>query len=89
MVMYITSVIAHVDHEKSTFIDSLIYGAGIISASSTGNARTDIRAGEKECGIILKSTAVRMYFEFPKDELTDLKQAYDLIDSTLRFFIQK
>lgn len=58
------SVIAHVDHGKSTLTDSLICKAGIISASQAGNARfTDTRADEQERGVTIKSTGVSLYFE--------------------------
>lgn len=72
------SVIAHVDHGKSTLTDSLICKAGIISEALAGNARfTDTRADEKERGITIKSTAVSMYFEFPPEELRDISQAHE------------
>merc|ERR1712023_238018 len=58
------SVIAHVDHGKSTLTDSLIARAGIISASDAGDKRnTDTRADEQERGITIKSTGVSMFFE--------------------------
>lgn len=59
------SVIAHVDHGKSTLTDSLVQKAGIISAAQAGSARfTDNRADEAERGITIKSTGVSMYFEY-------------------------
>jgi len=58
------SVIAHVDHGKSTLTDSLIAKAGIISDANAGNARfTDTRADEQERGITIKSTGVSLYYE--------------------------
>merc|ERR1711935_1184231 len=58
------SVIAHVDHGKSTLTDSLIAKAGIIAGDKAGEVRaTDTRADEKERGITIKSTGVSLYFE--------------------------
>jgi len=58
------SVIAHVDHGKSTLTDSLIAKAGIIAGENAGDARTtDTRKDEQERGITIKSTGVSMYFE--------------------------
>lgn len=63
------SVIAHVDHGKSTLTDSLICKAGIISAKAAGDARfTDTRADEQERGVTIKSTGVSLYFEMDKED---------------------
>jgi elongation factor 2 len=81
------SVIAHVDHGKSTLTDSLVAAAGIIAMEDAGNVRlTDTRADEKERGITIKSTGISLYFSMPKDyELPKEAQGYDflinLIDS--------
>jgi elongation factor 2 len=77
------SVIAHVDHGKSTLTDSLICKAGIISAKACGDARfTDTRADEQERGVTIKSTGVSLYFEH-EDEDTGKTQPHliNLIDS--------
>merc|ERR1711981_1353651 len=69
------SVIAHVDHGKSTLTDSLIAKAGIIAAADAGDKRnTDTRQDEQERGITIKSTGVSMYFEMP-DAVKPLIQA--------------
>jgi elongation factor 2 len=63
------SVIAHVDHGKSTLTDSLICKAGIISAKAAGDARfTDTRADEQERGVTIKSTGVSLYFEHDNED---------------------
>ncbi|KAI1004514.1 Elongation factor 2 [Podosphaera aphanis] len=63
------SVIAHVDHGKSTLTDSLLSKAGIISAAKAGDARaTDTRADEQERGITIKSTAISLYGNLPNEE---------------------
>ena len=57
------SVIAHVDHGKSTLSDALVAKAGIISEKVAGKARAlDQRDDEKERGITIKSTGVSMYY---------------------------
>jgi elongation factor 2 len=59
------SVIAHVDHGKSTLSDSLIAKAGIIANKAAGDARyMDTREDEKERGITIKSTGVSLYYEY-------------------------
>ncbi|TFK56763.1 eukaryotic translation elongation factor 2 [Heliocybe sulcata] len=72
------SVIAHVDHGKSTLTDSLVSKAGIIAAKNAGDVRfTDTRDDEKERGITIKSTAISMYFEVGKEDLDAIKQKTD------------
>jgi elongation factor 2 len=62
------SVIAHVDHGKSTLTDSLVAAAGIISLDSAGDARlTDTRPDEQERGITIKSTGISLFFELQED----------------------
>ncbi|KAG7091692.1 Elongation factor 2 [Marasmius oreades] len=69
------SVIAHVDHGKSTLTDSLVSKAGIIASAKTGDVPfTHTRPDEKERGITIKSTAISMYFELNKDEVDAIKQ---------------
>eukprot|EP00624_Nannochloropsis_granulata_P007256 evm.model.NODE_7003_length_10073_cov_21.986597.1 len=49
------SVIAHVEHGKSTLTDSLVSKADIISAKNAGDARfTDTRADKQESCITIK-----------------------------------
>ena len=58
------SVIAHVDHGKSTLTDSLIGHAGIIAQAKAGDTRfMDTRKDEQERTITIKSTGVSLYFE--------------------------
>ncbi|XP_035277258.1 elongation factor 2-like [Anguilla anguilla] len=72
------SVIAHVDHGKSTLTDSLVSMAGIIASSRAGETRfTDTRKDEQERCITIKSTAISMYYELGEGDLTFIKQCKD------------
>jgi len=80
------SVIAHVDHGKSTLTDSLVSKAGIIASAKAGDARfTDTRADEQERCITIKSTGISMYYELPNQKVEDGKEPegylINLIDS--------
>lgn len=69
------SVIAHVDHGKSTLTDSLVQRAGIISAAKAGEARfTDTRKDEQERGITIKSTAISLFAEMSDEDVKEIKQ---------------
>ncbi|KAJ1719820.1 translation elongation factor 2 [Coemansia erecta] len=67
------SVIAHVDHGKSTLTDSLVAKAGIISSARAGETRfTDTRQDEQDRCITIKSTAISMYFELDAEQMEDI-----------------
>merc|ERR1712042_198070 len=69
------SVIAHVDHGKSTLTDSLVSKAGIIAGAKAGEARfTDTRQDEQDRCITIKSTAVSMYYELAQKDLDWITQ---------------
>uniref|UniRef100_W5MGH7 Eukaryotic translation elongation factor 2b n=1 Tax=Lepisosteus oculatus TaxID=7918 RepID=W5MGH7_LEPOC len=72
------SVIAHVDHGKSTLTDSLVSKAGIIASARAGETRfTDTRKDEQERCITIKSTAISMYYELSDNDLAFIKQCKD------------
>merc|ERR1712054_716468 len=77
------SVIAHVDHGKSTLTDSLVAKAGIIAEEAAGNARaTDTRQDEQDRGITIKSTGISLYYETDiVNEVDKLPYLINLIDS--------
>lgn len=64
------SVVAHVDHGKSTLSDALVSKAGIISKKAAGDARAlDTRADEQERCITIKSTGISLYFEYDPESI--------------------
>ncbi|KAL8595787.1 Elongation factor 2 [Nucella lapillus] len=72
------SVIAHVDHGKSTLTDSLVSKAGIIASAKAGETRfTDTRKDEQERCITIKSTAISLYHEMQPEDMKHIKQDYD------------
>mmetsp|Transcript_32072 Transcript_32072/g.51819 ORF Transcript_32072/g.51819 Transcript_32072/m.51819 type:complete len:842 (-) Transcript_32072:44-2569(-) len=81
------SVIAHVDHGKSTLTDSLVSKAGIIAAAKAGDMRfTDSRADEQERGITIKSTGVSLFYQVNRESAglaadADDRYLINLIDS--------
>jgi Translation elongation factors (GTPases) len=69
------SVIAHVDHGKSTLTDSLVSKAGIIAGAKAGETRfTDTRKDEQERCITIKSTAISMYFELDDKDMVGINR---------------
>jgi len=69
------SVIAHVDHGKSTLTDSLVSKAGIIAGAKAGETRfTDTRKDEQERAITIKSTAISLYYELNDNDMKLVKE---------------
>jgi len=69
------SVIAHVDHGKSTLTDSLVSKAGIIASAKAGETRfTDTRKDEQERCITIKSTAISLFYSLPEKDLVHITQ---------------
>ncbi|ETO21497.1 hypothetical protein RFI_15703 [Reticulomyxa filosa] len=76
------SVIAHVDHGKSTLTDSLISSAGIIAEQRAGDVRfMDSRDDEQARGITIKSTSVSLYYERDEEKEKNVPYLINLIDS--------
>jgi len=76
------SVIAHVDHGKSTLTDSLIGKAGIIADARQGEARfMDTRDDEQARSITIKSTCVSLYYNKKMQDGTTKPFLINLIDS--------
>ena len=63
------SVIAHVDHGKSTLTDSLVSRAGIIAQARAGDTRfMDTRQDEQDRCITIKSTSISLYYPYEGKE---------------------
>ena len=74
------SIIAHVDHGKSTLTDSLFAGAGAIRMDQAGNRRvTDGRKDEEARCITIKSTGISLLF--PKTDYLPHETLLNVIDS--------
>lgn len=69
------SVIAHVDHGKSTLTDQLLKMNGLIAEKHAGTERaTDTHQLEKEKGITIQSTAVSLYYELSNENTNTMDE---------------
>ena len=65
------TVLGHVDHGKTTFVDSLLVANNIISARMAGKIRyLDSREDEQERGITMESSAISLRFTMMRENPT-------------------
>ncbi|CAE6542506.1 unnamed protein product [Rhizoctonia solani] len=76
----VITTIGHVDHGKTTFVDSLLAANNIISARMAGKIRyMDSREDEQERGITMESSAVSLRFKMLKRSAAGTAEAENFV----------
>lgn len=74
------SIIAHVDHGKSTLTDSLLAKAGLLSLDDAGRKLSlDTRKDEIEKGITIKSTGISLHFDLKGKKIPPSAQGSEFV----------
>jgi elongation factor 2 len=72
------SVMAHVDHGKSTLTDSLVCKAGTIASAGAEETHfTDTRIKQERRCVTIKSTVISLFYELSENVLNFKKQRKD------------
>lgn len=87
------TIIAHVDHGKTSFADSLLSSNNIISTRLAGKLRfLDSREDEQERGITMESSAVSLRFDMmrpgPDGKRECIRSCRILVDGEARSGVQ-
>ena len=62
------SIVAHVDHGKTTIADNLISSNGIISKKLVGKLYMDSREDEQDRGITMKSSSISLVTKYKEEQ---------------------